>query len=135
MNKMVVLEAQSVLVEQVGGRFTLIAQDGDTDVFIPLDAEGADLLRADMNETIDTADQETAVERSPALAHGFVPSAGCGSSESSFARRNVDPISTNQRSAIVARVAGASPGNGGSSLVLASVTGPGVRASMPPPSY
>lgn len=51
--------ASEVMVEQVGGRFTLFAIDLDSgfDVRIPLSVEGADSLRDDMNQTEDTAIQ------------------------------------------------------------------------------
>jgi len=46
-------------VEQVEGRFTLYAVDLDAgiELVLPLSAEGADMLRADMLETTDTAIQ------------------------------------------------------------------------------
>jgi hypothetical protein len=117
MGRMLVLDEQIVSVEQINGRFTLIARDGKTDIFIPLNAEGADSLRADMNETRDTADQEAAVEG---------PNGECALVRAERARlgrlRQIRagerrPISTNQRTVIVARVTGCDPRKRGSFLV------------------
>ena len=53
-----------VLVERVDGKFTLTVVDLDSrlEVRIPLTDEGAAMLREDINQTIDTAEQVALVE-------------------------------------------------------------------------